>query len=142
VFVKKQFNTVSGLQLTLLQDKKQPVKIKSGIQIVYLTNRLHWCVASTVSCQKNEAKIYDSIFSSPDCEMRRVCLNLFDIAKKHKLVYEPVQKQEGGDDCGVFSIAFATALVHRQNPVHIQFVQSTIQSHLLECFEQQLLTPF
>ena len=70
--LKKQFNTVSGLQLTSLQDKKQPVRIKSGIQIVYLTNRLHWCVASTVSCQKNEVKIYDSIFSSPDSEMRRV----------------------------------------------------------------------
>jgi len=86
-------------------------------------------------------KIYDSIFSSPDSEIRRVCLNLFDIAKKHKLYYEPVQKQEG-DDCDVFSIAFSTTLVHHQNPVHVQFVQSTMRSHLLECFEQQLLTPF
>jgi len=39
--LKKQFNTVSELQLTLLQGKKQPVRIKSGIQIVYLSNRLH-----------------------------------------------------------------------------------------------------
>jgi len=78
--LKKQFNTVSGLQLTLLQDKKQPVRIKSDIQMVYLTNRLHWCVASTAFCQKNKVKIYDSIFSFPDSEMRRVCLNLFDIA--------------------------------------------------------------
>ena len=140
--LRKQFTTVSGLQLTLLQSKKQPVKIKSGLQIVYLSNRLHWCVASTISCPKNEVKIYDSMFSSPDSEMRTVCLNLFDIAKKPKLINEPVQKQEGGDDCGVFSIAFATALAHHQDPVHIQFIQSTMRSHLLQCFEQQLLTPF
>ena len=140
--LRKQFTTVSGLQLTLLQSKKQPVKIKSGLQIVYLSNWLHWCFASTISCPKNEVKIYDSMFSSPDSEMRTVCLNLFDIAKKPKLIYEPVQKQEGGDDCGVFSIAFATALAHNQDPVYVQFVQSTMCSHLLQCFEQQLLTLF
>ena len=127
--LRKQFTAVSGLQLTLLQGKKQPVKIKSVMQIVYLSNRLHWCVASTISCPKNEVKIYDSVFSSPDSELRSVCLNLFDIAKKLKLIYEPVQKQEGGDDCGVFSIAFATALAHHQNPVHVRFVQSTMRPH-------------
>lgn len=87
-------------------------------------------------------KIYNSVFSSPDSEMRTICLNLFDIAKKQKLIYEPVQKQEGRDDCGVFSIVFATALAHHQDPVHVQFVQSTMHPYLLWCFEQQLLTPF
>jgi len=140
--LKKQFTDVSGLLLSLLQGKRQQVKIKNGIQIVYLNNRLHWCVASTISCAKNEVKVYDSVFSSPDSEMRTICLNLFDVAKKPKLTYQPVQKQEGGDDCGVFSIAFATALLHNQNPVNVQFVQSSMCSHLLQCFEQQLLTPF
>ena len=140
--LRKQFVTISGLLLTLLQGKKQQIKIKNGIQIIYLNNRLHWCVASTVSCAKNEVKVYDSVFSSPDSEMRTVCLNLFDISKKPKLTYEPVPKQEDGDDCGVFSITFATALVRNHNPVTIQFVQSNMRSHLIRCFEQQLLTPF
>ena len=70
--LRKQFVTISGLLLTLLQGKKQQIKIKSGIQIVYLNNWLHWCVASTVSCAKNEVKVYNSVFSSPDCEMRTV----------------------------------------------------------------------
>ena len=140
--LRKQFTDASGLLLSLLQGKRQQVKIKSGIQIVHLNNRLHWCVASTISCAKNEVKIYDSVFSSPDSEMRTICLNLFDIKKKPKLTYQSVQKQEGGDDCGVFSIAFATTLLYKQNPVNIQFVQSTMRSHLLQCFEQQLLTPF
>ena len=57
--LRRQFTAVSGLQLTLLQGKKQPGKIKSRMQIVYLSNRLHWCVASTISCPKNEVK-FDS----------------------------------------------------------------------------------
>ena len=46
--LREQFIAVSRLQFTLLQGKKQPVKIKCSMQIVYLSNRLHWCVASTV----------------------------------------------------------------------------------------------
>ena len=107
-----------------------------------MSNRLHWSVASSIGCAKNEVKIYDSVFLSPDLETRTVCLNLFDIAKKPKLIYELVQKQEGGDDCGVFSIAFATALAHGQNPVGAHFVQSDMRHHLLQCFEQNLLAPF
>ena len=82
------------------------------------------------------------MFSSPDSETRTVCLNLFDLTKKPKLTYEPVQKQEGGDDCGLFSIAFAAALVHSLNPVGTHFVQSDMRCHLLQCFEKRLLTPF
>ena len=109
---------------------------------MYLNNWLHWSVASTISRAKNEVKVYDALFSSLDSEMRTICLNLFDIAKKPKLTYQQVQQQEGGDDCGVFSIAFATALLHNQNPVNLRFIQSSMHSHLLRCFEQKLLTPF
>jgi len=42
---------------------------------------------------------------------------LLDFTKKPKFSYLPVQQQEGGDDCGVFSIAFATALLHKQDLV-------------------------
>ena len=76
--------------------------------------------------------------------MRTVCSNFLDITKKPKLIYEPVQKQEGGDTLVVyvFSIAFVTAIVHHQNPVHVQFVKTITRSHLLQYFKQQLLTPF
>ena len=125
------FQKIGAGWTSLLQGKKQQVKIKSGIQIIYLSNRLHQCVASIISCTKNEVKAYDSVFSSPDSEMRTTCLNLFDIYKKPKFSYLPVQQQEGGDDCGVFSIAFATALLHEQDLVNVQFVHSGMRPHLL-----------
>ena len=140
--LRRQFESLLGLLLTLLQVKKQKAKIIGGIQIIYLSYRLYWCVASNISCAKNEVKIYDSVFSSPDLETQSICLNLFDIANKSKLTYEPVQKQESGDDCGVFSIAFATALAHGLNPVGVHFVLSHMRQHLLECYEQKSLTPF
>jgi len=58
------------------------------------------------------------------------------------LTYQPILKQEGGNDCGMFCIAFATVLLHKQNPINVQFIQSTMRSHLIQRFEQQLLTPF
>ena len=36
--------------------------------------------------------------------------------KEIKLRFMDVQKQSGGYDCGVFAIAFATALAHGINP--------------------------
>lgn len=140
--LRRQFESLPGLLLTLLQVKKQKAKIVGGIQIIYLGYRLHQCIASNISCAKNDVKIYDSVFSSLDLETQSICINLFDNAKKSKLTYEPVQKEEGGDDCGVFSIAFAIALAHGVNPVSVHFVQSHMHQHLLQCYEQKSLTPF
>ena len=89
------------------------------------------------------AKYYNSVFSSPESETKTICLNLFDIEKLNpKLMYKPVQKQDGGDDCGVFSISFALALTHGLNPVNFHFVQNDMRHHLLHCLEQKLLPPF
>ena len=45
-----------------------------------------------------------------------------------------VQRQSGGSDCGLFAIAFATALCGGLDP-HIQnFEQSKMREHLKECF--------
>ncbi len=34
-----------------------------------------------------------------------------------------VQQQKGGNDCGVFAVAFATSLVFGQCPTHRQYTQ-------------------
>ncbi len=46
-----------------------------------------------------------------------------------------VQIQAGGDDCGVFSLAFAAAVCAGQNPAEISFVQHQLRDHLLTCLE-------
>ena len=52
------------------------------------------------------------------------------------------QKQAGGTDCGLFSIAFAVALVHGMNPDQLKFCEINMRSQLVECFNIQVLVPF
>ena len=120
--LKKQFSTIKGLHLTLLQNKDLP-KISHGLQIIYCTSHQHWIVASTIACITNEMKVYDSLFSATDAETRRTIYNLFQIRKKPKIIFAKFQKQLGTDDCGVFAIAAATAIAFGINPSSVHFQQ-------------------
>ena len=53
-----------------------------------------------------------------------------------------VQMQAGADDCGLFSIAFATALCAEKDPHKCSFQQSEMRSHLKLCFERGELAMF
>lgn len=46
-----------------------------------------------------------------------------------------VQAQQNLIDCGVFAIAFATELVHGQDPALCQFDCTTMRAHLLASLE-------
>ena len=58
------------------------------------------------------------------------------------LEYIDVQRQVGGSDCGLFSIAFATALVFGQHPGQLVFDQTQMRTHLLQCLEASEMLPF
>ena len=51
-----------------------------------------------------------------------------------------VQKQQGDVDCGVFSTAIATSLLHDLSPG--PYKQSLLRRHLLSCFENKAMIPF
>ena len=42
-----------------------------------------------------------------------------------------VAKQAGGDDCGLFAIAFATSICHNRDPVLAQYKMDKMRAHLL-----------
>ncbi len=53
-----------------------------------------------------------------------------------------VQRQIGGSNCGLFAIAFATALVNGILPALLNFKQDVMRKHLFTCLEKGVLTPF
>ena len=53
-----------------------------------------------------------------------------------------VQKQCGGDDCGLFAIANAVQLAKKQNPTEVNFYQYVMRAHLISCFEKGKMTTF
>ena len=54
----------------------------------------------------------------------------------------PVQQQRGSCDCGVFVIANAFHLASGNDLEHVAFDQTKMRSHLMECFEKKVLSPF
>ena len=49
-------------------------------------------------------------------------------------------KQQGGNDCGVFAIAISTCLAFGGDPTKMVICQARMRDHLLQYFEDKLLT--
>ena len=66
---------------------------------------------------------------------RQIAALLATQSKTIKLSFVDVQKQSGGYDCGLFALAFATALVNGTNPGRYLYDQRNMRKHLLECLQ-------
>ena len=135
--LKAQFPSVEGLSCTLFQSKSHASseKILSGIQIVHCRDD-HWILASNMSSPN--LLVYDSVYNDVNDATMTILNNLF-IFRSVKIV--KFQKQIGGKDCGVFSIAAATQLLLKGDTTsHLN--QDTMRSHVLKCFEQGCFSSF
>jgi len=52
-----------------------------------------------------------------------------------------VHKQHGVADCGVFAVAFATAICFKQK-LDVPFSQGLMRHYLVQCFEKSTCLPF
>jgi len=77
----------------------------------------HWYTISTIGCQQPATvRVYDS---APNSEIT--------------LHYMNVQIQMGGTDCGLFSLASATALCHGVDPMSCVFNRGKMRKHFWHC---------
>ena len=131
----------NGFQSTLVVRKI--IQFENSVQIVHCAARHHWILATTVDCKQGEVKIFDSIFFNCDKETLKTMHTLFELISEHPTITMcRCQKQGGTTDCGLFSIAYAVALVHGKNPGKQKFNQDKMRSHLVDCFQKQIMAPF
>ena len=144
--LRVQFPELGGLQCTLLQQKKAPIlgKKEKMLQIIHCLSRHHWIVATTIGNNGDAGNIlvYDSIFNKVDGETREIICNVFRLLPVTNVKVVKAQKQMGTKDCGLFAIAYATALAFGQNPSKLKFRQESMRSHFVACTEQDKLVPF
>lgn len=108
---------------------------KNKIQIVFCNDQKHWIIATTVGCETGEVKVYDSIFSSLDKESLQTVMKLFSSGNnKPRVRLSPSQKQTGSNDCSVFAICHATAIVFGLNPT------GRNEGPLSELFQQRIFS--
>jgi len=119
--------------------------VENKLQIVYCTNREHWVVVTTINNHNGEVLIFDSVFSGLDDDTMKTICNLFEhscsTAKLNvKMMKTP--KQKDGDDSGVFSIAYATAIALGRSSAKLTFRQTSMRAHLVQCFYNDNFTMF
>ena len=111
------------------------------VQILH--SESHWVTVSTIGTQHPTVRVYDSLYTSlPASTKVQIAALLQTEEKSIKLEWANVQKQPNGSDCGVFAIAFATALCHGQMPEERFFDVTQLRQHLHDCIDKDHMDPF
>ena len=142
--LSKQFPDIGGLQLTYYNDPRS-FSCADGVQIHH-TSQYHWITSTSIGSQRTcSAKVFDSMWNNELTAESEVQLAQIYGEKNEDLLRVEicsVHQQDGGVDCGIFAIAFATDLCHSLNPVAVTYDQNKMRPHLLRCLENQRLEPF
>ena len=129
-------DTENGVMLTF------SIETDEFIQILH-NGHGHWLTITTIGTSHPGVLVYDSMYSSASSSLRRqVAALLATQESKIPLSFIDAQMQSGGGDCGLFAIAFATALCHGESPGRFVFNQAVMRRHLLKCFEEGKISMF
>ena len=80
------------------------------IQIVH-NGKDHWVTISTIGTKHPEEFVYNSLYCTAPNEFQKQIAGLLHTQEKTiTLKFAKVSMQKNGSDCGVYAIAFATAL--------------------------------
>ena len=141
--LKQQYPLIGGFQATVLGEslamEPQPGEF---VQILCVRGN-HWICASTVGCGPSSINIYDSLHGHLDDHTRKLVADLMQSKQKHiEVCYTDVQRQSGVNDCGLFSIAFATSICCGEDPTTLNYRQRDMRTHLFHCIDSGEMTAF
>ena len=139
--LKKQFPNFNGLQPTICQQRNQPVEIvvdTNKLQIIHCRGN-HWVAVSSVGCKNDSVYVFDSLYTFLDETTKQVVSRQFHA---RCIIMQPMQKQLGRTDCGLFALAVITAICHGKDPFQMHFKQEEMRDHLLKCFKDKYMTLF
>ncbi|XP_031553855.1 uncharacterized protein LOC116290875 [Actinia tenebrosa] len=139
-----QFSTCQGLEDTTLGNFLQYSICNGEFAQILFTGHQHWVCASNIGCQKGEINIYDSSNHGnvSSYVKKQVAAILHEEGPEITINIKSVQQQQNGTDCGVFSIAFLTSLLHGGDPATRTYRNNKLREHLLTCILNGYVTPF
>ena len=136
----KKATSVPGLQsvccgLTMTYD----VQPGEFIQILH-NGHNHWATISTIGTTHPIINVYDSLYSHASTHLKAQIAALLATEKSQILLqFMDVPVQAGACDCGLYAIAFATALALGDKPELFSFNQPKMRQHLLQCFQRRAM---
>ena len=139
----QKFPEIGGLEDTIKQNAAR-FSVKKGkfVQVMNLGG-CHWVAVSNIGCDEDVINWMDSLHGLPTSTAKR---QIADILHSPLPVITVqclnVQQQRGGSDCGLFALAFITAVCHGDDPTSLYFDQENMRSHLIASIESGEATPF
>ena len=142
--LKEQYPQQNGLQDTLVlaelyRFKSSPTDF---VQIVNISHS-HWVCVSNVFSSPRVVGVFDSMlaYSTTLSGLKRqVSAILKTLEKSFDLYHVDVQRQVGGSDCGLFTLAFAVSLCMRKDPHTERYAQTEMRQQFARCFEEKEMT--
>ena len=118
--------------------------VEPGEFVQILNNgRGHWLTISTIGTTHPEVQVYDSMYMfANQCIVAQTASLLHTNHSAITLSFMDTQKQCGQCDCGLFAVAFATALVFGEHPGTHFFDQQGMRRHLWKCLERRQMSMF
>ncbi|CAF3250362.1 unnamed protein product, partial [Rotaria sp. Silwood2] len=134
----EQFTDVNGL-CGPAQIKLYTGSINNSI-FIFNANSNHWLTISNLNSD-NIWNVYDSLSYPKESIIDFFKLILPD-EEKVSVSFEKVHQQIGGNDCGLFALAFATSLCHGTSPSTLFYNQTLLREHYVKCIENNIIEPF
>ena len=142
VLIRLKYPSVRGLQDPIFRQSLCFEVMKEEFVQVLHSDGNHWITISTISCPPATV-LYTivSIQSFPHRRKRKYVLYLLQ-RRTIDIVFANVKSQDNVHDCGIFAIAFATALSEGKRPEELLFKKETLRKHLLKCLQEENITQF
>ena len=143
----EQFPNMHGLQNRMLFGTPDACLVGTPacdfVQILNLGGN-HWICVSTLGCAPGHIDIYDPLytgFTTPTL-LNEIARMLHTDCPQMTMCWQVCSKQSGGSDCGLFAVAFATAICYSINPSTLVFSQSGMRNHFIHCIHDKKMTLF
>ncbi|XP_044179160.1 uncharacterized protein LOC122960771 [Acropora millepora] len=143
MLLKRDFPFVDGLVDPAIKGSLVVPATSDFIQIINTGS--HWVCLSTISTKPSPGtvKIFDSMYHNANStSIEHACRMLMYPGEKLTIVNEKVQRQVGGSDCGLFSLAYATDLCHGIDRTNQKYNQGSMRQHYVSCLENGTMSPF
>ena len=140
--LSQQFPSFSGFDSTLKQ-RCIGKWIDNYIQILFCRG-CHWITVSTVGCKEGDINIFDSLYCEVDVASKKAIADVYP-SSDISFNVPNMPMQLGVDDCGLYAIAFATALAVNYDPATLyakKFKQNEMRTHLISCLQNNYFIDF
>ena len=120
---------------------ESPVSLSPTRQLSYPLCRTHWvCFMIDIIGQLS---LFDSLLHNSTSEQLDIQLALLYRNEIANLIVtaQPLQKQKGIYDCGLYAIAVCIALANKQDPGNLRWRQEAMRTHLKNCILSEQITP-